>query len=117
MSLVFPKHSGRTRADSFQDFAEVSGYNSAALLGQVPPGRTRCLTNKAVFQQHIKAPNPTGANQQECCNRKTLLDAEGTSLLLCLLPTKTYFPFYGTHSSIFTGRTGGRGLLDQVLLQ
>lgn len=88
----------------------LSGYDSmAALLGQVPPGRTRCLKNKAAFlKQHIEAPNPTGANQQERCNRKTLLDAQGTSLLLCLLPTKAYSPFYGTHSCIFTGRAGGR---------
>lgn len=99
--LVRPKHTcGRTRADSFQDITVLSGYNAmAALLGQVPPGSTCSLKNKAVFlKQHIMAPNPTGANRQECCNRKTLLDAEGTSLSVPLLPQKANSLFYGAHS-------------------
>lgn len=51
VSLVLPKHTcGRTRADSFQDIAVLSSYNAmAALLGQVPPGRTRCVKNKVAF--------------------------------------------------------------------
>lgn len=95
VSLVLPKHTcGRTRADSFQDIAVLSGYNAtAALLGQVPPGRTRCLKTKVVLlKQHIVAPNPTGVNRQECCNRKTLLDAEGTTLSLSLPHSKSQFP-------------------------
>ena len=101
VSLVLPKHTcGRAREVSFQDITVLSSYNTmAALLGQVPPGRTCCLKHKAVFlEQHIMAPNPTGANRQECCNRKTLLDAEGTSLSLPFLPQKASSPFYVAHS-------------------
>lgn len=101
VSLICPKHTcGRTRADSFQDITVLSGYNAmAALLGQVPPGSTCSLKNKAVFlEQHIMAPNPTGVNRHECCNRKTLLDAEGTSLSLLLLPQKANSLYYGAHS-------------------
>jgi len=116
VSLILPKHTcGKTRADSFQDIAVLSSYNTmAALLGQMPPGRTRCLKNEAAFlEQRMTAPNPTGANRQECCNRKTLLGAEWTSLSPLLQPHKANSCFTGlapvlTRISMLTGRAGGR---------
>lgn len=99
----------------FQDITVLSSYNAtAALLGQVPPGRTRCLKNKAVFlEQHIMAPNLTGVSGRSAVTGKPCWIQNGLLFLSPCSPKKPIPCFMGPTPALirtgaFSKRAGGR---------